>query len=221
MAFSFNWRISQVNFDLLYDRDFEVLVRIDNLGGINGTLLANNEMGLTVFDLFGKVLSVTDMQNYLTRNSINATEFDTTAALAIRCFLLLLESKDQNQEPETLAIDLPTDNVVVKTEFMEDEAPEAIENTEQDFFMALPAAGNSAKSPKILSAKVGGNDVKVQIQRSANICRGPGCCCNQIFPSRHEKQQHYIEKGCFRCRTCGEAQVSRAALEAHAGRFLF
>ena len=170
-------------------------------------------MGLTVFDLFGQILTVTDMQNFLKRNSINASDFETTAALAIRCFLLLLDCKDQNPDSETLAIDFPAD-VVVKEEIIE-EIPEPIENTDQDFYMAQPAPSNSKIDPK---RKLSSDEVVVK-RRSANICKGPGCFCNRMFPSQHEKQQHYIEKGCFRCKYCGEPQVSRDALKAHTGLF--
>ena len=166
-------------------------------------------MGLTVFDLFGQILTVTDMQNYLRRNSVNVTDFGSTGALAIRCFLLLLDSKadslDQNHDSEVLAIDFPIEDVIVKEEILEETMP--IENTDTDFYMALPAP--SEKNSKKTSDKV------IAKRRYANICRGQGCCCNRMFPTRREKQQHYIDMGCYRCKVCGEAHVSKDALKAH------
>ena len=73
--------------------------------------------------------------------------------------------------------------------------------------MALPAPSekNSKKTSNKVIAKI----------RYANICRGQGCCCNRMFPTRHEKQQHYIDMGCYRCKVCGEPHVSKNALKAH------
>ena len=173
-------------------------------------------MGFTVFDLFGKILTLSDMRNFLRRNSINPNDFETTAALAIRCFLLLVESKDKNRDSEVLPLEIPMETVVVKAEIIEADSPEPIEITsqesnDQDFYMAIPA---------VKGTNISQEEFKVKKARSANICRGPGCCCNQMFPSRNAKQQHYLEKGCFRCKICGEPQVSRAALDAHAETFL-
>ena len=188
----------------------ELFHSVDNQ---SGTLLANDQMGLTVFDLFGEILTVSDMENYLSKNSINVNDFPTTSALAIRCFLLLLDTSDVKfqRKDENLEIDVE----MVKTEIMECDAMETIENIEPDFYMPIELSEQSSKKKD--------NRGKFKVRRSRqglNLCKGPGCYCGQSFSSKQAKEQHYIEKGCYKCSTCGEAHVSMAALTKHAGKFL-
>ena len=116
------------------------MLRIDDVHGI---LLANDQMGISVFDLFGKMLTLSDMRNFLRRNSVDPNDYETTAALAIRCFLVLLDSKDQSCDPEVLPLEIPIEPAMVKAEIMEGENPEPIEiinqeNNDQEFYMAIP-----------------------------------------------------------------------------------
>ena len=47
-------------------------------------------MGITVFDLFGEILTNEDMKSLLSRNGIPPENYEGTR-LAIRCLLLLLD----------------------------------------------------------------------------------------------------------------------------------
>ena len=49
-----------------------------------------SEMGITVFDLFGEILTNEDMKGLLSRNGISPENYEGTR-LAIRCLLLLLD----------------------------------------------------------------------------------------------------------------------------------
>ena len=47
-------------------------------------------MGVTVFDLFGEILTPDDMKGLLVRNGISPDNYEGTR-LAMRCLLLLLD----------------------------------------------------------------------------------------------------------------------------------
>ena len=62
-------------------------------------------MDVTVFKLFGGLLKPVDMKILLSNENISATDFETPCALALRCFLLLLDMQGRTwpEQPEATA----------------------------------------------------------------------------------------------------------------------
>ena len=162
-------------------------------------------------------MTASDMENYLSKNSVKINDFPTTAALAIRCFLMLLDSTNQPQDSKNLPVEVPLASDIVKTEVMEIDTMEVVENVEQDFYMPGSEVAVCEQDP---SARDKRGTVKVRRGRNVykNLCVGPGCNCGQPFPSKQAKEQHYVEMGCYKC-SCGEAFASQALLNDHAGQF--
>ena len=107
----------------------ELNFSVPNLG--KGTLIANNTMDVTVFNLFGVVLKPADMKSFLSRENVSSAEFETPCALALRCFLLLIdiqgrswpEQPEETTETQTIKIeqtneslDNDIEHIEVKTE---------------------------------------------------------------------------------------------------------
>ena len=159
-------------------------------------------------------MTVSDMENYLSKNSVKINDFPTTAALAIRCFLLLLDSTKEppDSKDSTLEISLASD--VVKTEVMEIDTMEVIENTESEFFVPGREVALCEQDPTVKDER--GKFKPRRSRQNKNLCVGPGCECGQPFPTKQAKEKHYIEKGCYKC-SCGEAFASQALLNDHAG----
>ena len=189
---------------------------IFSVDGRIGTLLANDQMGVTIFDLFGEIMTVPDMENYLSKNLVKVNDFQTATALAIRCFLLLLDSTKEIPDSKVLPVEISLASDTIKTEIMEIDTMEATDHTEPEFYMPDDTVAICEQDPNAKD-----NRGKFKIRRSRqnkNLCVGPGCNCGQSFPSKQAKEQHYIEKGCYRC-SCGQAFSSQALLNDHAGKF--
>ena len=157
-----------------------------SVGNLKGTLVATSEDGLTVFDLFGEILTIADMKQMIQENDIPLCDFTNDMALGIRCFMLFLD----------LASKTPKTESIVKVEEVD---PDPIETDGSvDFF--VPSV-EDAESPK-----------KRKFQ---NLCKGPGCNCKEPFPSKEEKEKHYIQKGCYACDKCETKLPSQKELGRH------
>ena len=198
-----------------------------------GSLMANNSMGVSVFDLFGGVLKVPDMRSFLTRENIKADDYVTSYALAIRCFLHLVDMQGRTRKKsgelriEKLLDDIKTEEVqVIKTEVMEDdEMPlDAIvsrQNVSSSNMETSVVAVNEpsssgqeivpveseffvARQTSETESKTSRPD-KVHKKRTyKHHCNGDGCFCGKEFKTREEKEAHYVEQGCYKCNDCGK-----------------
>ena len=55
----------------------------------SGQVIASSKMGITVFDLFGEIMTVDDMHRFLKKMGVN--EGYSGAALILRSFLVLMD----------------------------------------------------------------------------------------------------------------------------------
>lgn len=175
--------------------------QVDIQPGIIGTLIASSEMGITIFDLFGEILTPDDMKGLLQRNGIAPENYEGTR-LAIRCLLLLLDlgkvcdklNEMKNEQHSQL----------VKVEEI-DTGYEEEQLDYENIDLAIDII-DAAKKPR---------PTRKRPNKSLNLCRGPGCNCGTSFISREELQTHYLEKGCFTCKDCDERFPSKLTLKDH------
>ena len=164
-------------------------------------------MGLTVFDLFGELLTEADMKRFLSTNDINFNDFASTSALAIRCFLLLIDQNRKCGDDGEMQI------IPIKEEIMDETDTVQIDTSENNEFYVPVELEEQQDGTKDNRGKF--TVRKRKRGKGINLCKGPGCYCEQSFPTRQAKEAHYIEKECFKCNQCGSVHPSQAALTVH------
>lgn len=203
-------------------------------GGSEGTLIASSSMGVTMFDLFGEIMTESDMKHFL--NSHGVREQFRPGALSVRCFILLMDLNKEHLCFDEIHDSLPPE--AVKTEPIE--ILEEIENSnwsqdseldnenitvsfsdaDSDDLESLGAFAVATFKPqagKKRKNETGKDEHKNSNKKykSKNICRGPGCRCGKYFHSREELQAHYFENGCYKCSKCDEKYPSERLLRLH------
>ena len=189
-----------------------------------GSLVANNSMGVSVFDLFGGVLKTPDMRSFLTRENVKADDYVTGQSLAIRCFLLLIDMqsryKPTNKKSAEIRVekltdepDIKTEEVqVIKTEVMEDdETPlDAIVSRENTLIENPISPVKELDEPSSSGQEIVPVESDFFVTRQTSEAESKQGTKNRVYKKRTYK--HYCNgDGCF----CGKEFETRDAKEAH------
>ena len=178
--------------------------QVDIQPGIIGTLIASSGMGVTIFDLFGEILTPNDMKGLLQRNGIAPENYEGTR-LAIRCLLLLLDLGKACEKLNEMKNEQHCNSQsLVKVEEI-DTGYEEEQLDYENIDLAIDML-DQAKKPR---------QTRKRPSKSLNLCRGPGCNCGTSFVSREELQTHYLERSCFTCKDCDERFPSKLTLKDH------